>query len=59
MFHDIRHTTASYLAALGYDLHMIATILGHKSIQATMRYAHLIQGRKAEVGERLAKRFFG
>jgi integrase len=40
-FHDLRHTTASYLAMNGCSLLEIAEILGHKQIQMTKRYAHL------------------
>jgi len=41
LFHDLRHTTASYLAMEGYGYGQIAEILGHKSLQMTKRYAHL------------------
>lgn len=41
VFHDLRHTTASYLAMKGYGYGQIAEILGHKSLQMTKRYAHL------------------
>ena len=40
-FHDLRHTTASYLAQSGASLLEIADVLGHKQIQMTKRYAHL------------------
>jgi len=40
-FHDLRHTTASYLAQNGATLLEIGEILGHKQIQMTKRYAHL------------------
>ncbi len=40
-FHDLRHTTASYLAQSGATLLEIADVLGHKQIQMTKRYAHL------------------
>jgi integrase len=40
-FHDLRHTTASYLAMSGASLLEIADVLGHKQIQMTKRYAHL------------------
>lgn len=39
-FHDLRHSTATYLFKAGYDLAMIAKVLGHKSLQTTMRYTH-------------------
>jgi integrase len=40
-FHDLRHTTASYLAHNGASLLEIADVLGHKQIQMTKRYSHL------------------
>ena len=40
-FHDLRHTTASYLRLNGASLADIADVLGHKSLAVTRRYAHL------------------
>ncbi|MGY6278399.1 site-specific integrase [Methylomonas sp. MgM2] len=40
-WHDIRHTTASYLAMNGASLAEIAEILGHKTLQMVRRYSHL------------------
>jgi integrase len=40
-YHDIRHTTASYLAQSGASLLEIADVLGHKQIQMAARYSHL------------------
>ena len=40
-FHDLRHTFASCLAMAGVDLRTIQELMRHKSIQMTMRYAHL------------------
>ena len=40
-FHDLRHTTASYLAMDGTSLLSISKVLGHKSTKMTERYAHL------------------
>ena len=40
-FHDLRHTTASYLAMSGVPIQTISRILGHKTIQMIMRYTHL------------------
>jgi integrase len=40
-FHDLRHTTASYLAMNGATSADIAAVLGHKSIAMAQRYSHL------------------
>jgi integrase len=40
-FHGTRHTFASQWMMKGGDLFKLQKILGHKSVQMTMRYAHL------------------
>lgn len=39
--HDLRHTFASFAAAGGLSLPLIAAILGHKDVKTTQQYAHL------------------
>lgn len=58
-FHDLRHTAASYLAIDGHSLLDIATLLGHKSLQMTKRYAHLSQDYKRRMVSSNNKRLFG
>ena len=52
-FHDLRHTTASYLAMSGENLIIIAEILGHKTLAMVKRYAHLNQEHKVRALEKL------
>ena len=40
-FHGLRHTFASHWVLHGGDIFRLQKILGHKSIDLTMRYAHL------------------
>jgi integrase len=40
-FHDLRHSFASNWVVRGGDLFKLQKILGHQSVQMTMRYAHL------------------
>ena len=58
-FHDLRHSTASYLAMNGASLLEIADILGHKTLQMVKRYSHLSEDHKADVLERMNKKVFG
>ncbi len=44
--HDMRHTYASQLAMAGVDLGTIKELLGHKSLEMTMRYSHLSPSHK-------------
>jgi len=51
-FHDLRHTAASRMIEAGVDLVTVSRILGHASIQMTMRYVHPTeQNMKAAVGK--------
>jgi site-specific recombinase XerD len=49
----MRHTAASYLIMLGIDLVTVKEILGHSTINMTLRYAHLSPLHKREAMEKL------
>lgn len=56
-WHDLRHTTASYLAMSGATLAEIAAVLGHKTLQMVKRYAHLSDAHVSGVIERMDQRW--
>ena len=51
--HSLRHTHASWLAQSGVDILHIKEQLGHKKIETTMRYSHLIDDRRHQATEKL------
>jgi integrase len=53
-WHDLRHTFASRLVMADVDIRTVAELMGHKSIQMTMRDAHLAPEHKRVAVERLA-----
>lgn len=46
--HTLRHTHASWLAQSGVDILHIKEQLGHKILDTTMRYSHLIENKRHE-----------
>jgi integrase len=58
-YHDLRHSTASYLAMNGATLAEIADVLGHKTLQMVKRYTHLAPDHTAKVVASMNEKIFG
>ena len=52
--HDLRHSFASRVLALGEGLTVIGKLLCHAHIETTARYAHLARDSAQEAAERVA-----
>jgi len=52
-WHDLRHTFASRLVMKGVDIRTVQELMGHKTIQVTLRYAHLAPQHQVEAVQRL------
>lgn len=51
--HSLRHTHASWLAMSGLDILQIKEQLGHKTLEMTLRYSHLVPNRRHEATKSL------
>ncbi len=59
-FHDLRHSSASLLLAMGVDLKVVSEMLGHSTIQLTAdTYADVMPALQAEAAARLDSLFGG
>jgi integrase len=52
-WHDLRHTFASRLVMAGVDIRTVQELMGHKTIQVTLRYSHLAPQHQLDAVQRL------
>jgi site-specific recombinase XerD len=52
-WHDLRHTFASRLVMAGVDIRTVQSLMGHKSIVMTMKYAHLAADHRQAAVEKM------
>lgn len=55
-FHDLRHTFCSQLVMAGVDIKTVQELVGHKSIEMTLRYSHLSPDHKKKAIDILGHR---
>ena len=58
-WHDLRHSTASYLAMDGASLASIAEVLGHRTLSMVKRYSHLSESHVSGVVASMNAKIFG
>lgn len=54
VFHTARHSVASNLISNGMDISSVQKLLNHRSIESTLRYAKLSEGKQRETSECLS-----
>lgn len=55
--HSLRHTHASWLAMNGLDILQIKEQLGHKTLEMTLLYSHLIPNTRHEATKAISEYF--
>jgi len=52
-FHDLRHSAATLMLAMGIKLSVVRDILGHASIKTTDRYTHVLEGMRIAAADKM------
>ena len=56
--HDCRHSYATEMLAQGLSLGEIALLLGHRSVQVTKKYCHLVESRSIDAVAKMSDEIF-
>ena len=59
VFHDLRHSAASYMAMNGAGLITIAKLLGHRTLAMVQRYSHLSDNHLDDAVADMNQKIFG
>ncbi|MEY8251510.1 MAG: site-specific integrase [Colwellia sp.] len=54
LFHTARHSVASNLISHGVDISSVQKLLNHRSIESTLRYAKLSEGKQRDTSDKLS-----
>ncbi|MDX1996831.1 MAG: site-specific integrase [Thermoanaerobaculia bacterium] len=57
-WHDLRHTSATWLAMQGAGGPEVQMHLGHRSLAITNKYVHLAAGQRSDIGPMLVPRYY-
>ena len=55
-FHDLRHSSGTYLHSLGFSIKEIQRWLRHKDIQTTLRYVHMDTTATSAIADNISER---
>lgn len=58
-FHDLRHSCASILYAMGVDLLTIMEILGHAQLSTTLIYTHILNDQRNSALNQMGQQIMG
>jgi len=58
-FHDLRHTSGTYMLLAGTDVRLVQELLGHSAIRTTQKYTHILNQSKLNASKELASMLTG
>ena len=56
-FHVLKHSCATHLLSMGYNVEQVQVWLGHANIQSTLEYARVTDPRREQMGKELRDRW--